>query len=218
MKKTGNIKNISKETQLLQAKYRITSILYDILDYPWEQQYKKWRPELLNDVHGSVVEAGVGTGRNLKHYPPSAKVTGIDVSKEMLTISIKRAASAKCEFLPVHEDATSMESIQSNAFDWLIATYLCCVMPDNLQPLAVNQFERILKPGARFRLLEMVYSKKPHLKRRQELFAPFIQWVYGARFDHNTINYIEQSSILNITNTYFLKNDIYIVIEGNCQK
>jgi hypothetical protein len=64
----------------------------------------------------------------------------------------------------------------------------------------------------------MVYSKNPTLKRRQQLFAPFIQWVYGARFDRNTLGYIEKSPILKITKTYFLKEDIYLVIEGDCEK
>ncbi len=210
--------NIPIENKSLQTKYRITSMFYDILDYPWEKQYKKWRPGLLKDVYGAVIEAGVGTGRNLRYYPPNAKVTGIDLSKDMLKISARRGVSAECDFYPVHEDATSMESIPSNYFDWLVSTYLCCVMPDHLQPLAIDQFERVLKPGAHFRLLEMVYSNNSMLRRRQQLFAPFIQWVYGARFDRNTLGHLEKSSILKITKTYYLKEDIYLVIEGNCEK
>ncbi len=209
---------ITNENRLLQAKYRVTSMFYDILDYPWEKRYKKWRPGLLKDVRGTVIEAGIGTGRNLRYYHPSVKVTGIDLSEEMLKIATKRGKSAECEFHPVYEDATSMESIPTDCFDWLTSTYLCCVMPDHLQPLAINQFERVLKPGARFLLLEMVYSKNPSLRRRQALFAPFVQKVYGARFDRNTLTHVEQSSKLIITNTYFLKEDVYLVIEGYCHK
>ena len=193
-------------------------MFYDILDYPWERQYKRWRPELLKDVRGSVIEAGVGTGRNLQYYHPDAEVTGIDLSEDMLKIAAKRGESAACAFHPVHEDATSMTSIPASCFDWLVTTYLCCVMPDHLQPLAIDQFERVLKPGARFLLLEMIYSKNPALRRRQELLAPFVQKVYGARFDRNTLGHIEQSSILKITNTYFLKADMYLVVEGYCHK
>ena len=213
-----NITTISNENKSLQAKYRITSMFYDILDYPWENQYKKWRPGLLKDVSGAVIEAGIGTGRNLRFYPPDAKITGIDLSEGMLKISTRRANSAGCEFYPVLEDATSMESIPSDNFDWLVSTYLCCVMPDHLQPLAIRQFGRVLKPGARFRLLEMVYSKNPALRQRQKLFAPFVQWVYGARFDRNTLAHLEKSSVLKISKTYYLKEDVYLVIEGFCDK
>ena len=64
----------------------------------------------------------------------------------------------------------------------------------------------------------MVYSKNIAIRRKQELFAPFVKKVYGARFDRNTLSYIEQSSLLKVTKTYFLKEDVYLVIEGKCQK
>lgn len=210
--------SIHEENRLLQAKYGITAWFYDILDYPWERQYRHWRPLLLQDVRGSVLEAGVGTGRNLKYYHASVNLTGIDLSAAMLKKAIKRGKSAVCNFNLYHEDATVMKSIPSNHFDWLISTFLCCVMPDNLQPFAIKQFERVLKPGGRFRLLEMVYSKNPKLRRRQEFFAPFVERVFGARFDRNTLGHLQKSSKLKISNTYFLKKDIYLVIEGVCVK
>ena len=94
-----NIPNISKENISLQAKYRISSIFYDMLDYPWERQYKKWRPGLLNDVYGAVIEAGVGTGRNLRYYPSDAKVTGIDLSEDMLKNQPKEVALPSVRFI-----------------------------------------------------------------------------------------------------------------------
>ncbi len=203
-----------EKNQAIQAKYSITAWFYDILDYPWERQYRRWRPDLLKDVRDSVLEAGVGTGRNLKHYHPSVKLTGLDLSIQMLRKAAKRGECAACEIDLCHEDATSMESIPSNHFDWLVSTFLCCVMPDELQPLAIKQFERVLKPGGRFRLLEMIYSKDPKLRRRQERFAPFVEKVFGARFDRNTLEYVQNSSKLEITNTHFLKKDVYLLIEG----
>jgi ubiquinone/menaquinone biosynthesis C-methylase UbiE len=107
-----------------------------------------------------------------------------------------------------------MVSIPSAHFDWILSTFLCCVMADELQPLAIRQFERVLKPGGKFRLLEMVFSKNRKLRRRQEWFAPFVEKVYGARFDRNTLEHLRRSPGLEVRNTYFLKHDIYLVIEG----
>ncbi len=209
---------VNEENRSLEAKYRITSRLYDVLDYPWERQYREWRPRLLSDVRGAVIEVGVGTGRNLPHYHPDAEVTGIDLSKGMLKRATRRSRSAVCTFHPVHEDATVMASVPTSHFDWLVSTFLCCVMPDHLQPAAIEQFARVLKPGGRFRLLEMVYSKDPALRRRQRFFAPFVQMVYGARFDRDTLSHIEQSPQLHVTETHYLKADTYLVIDGLCRK
>jgi len=203
-----------EDNRLLQAKYNLTAYFYDLLDFPWERQYKKWRPGLLGDIRGNVLEAGVGTGRNFQHYHPDVNLTGIDLSSAMLNKAGKRAASASCHCDLRLEDVTQMKSIPSNHFDWIVSFFLCCVMPDHLQPLAVRQFERVLKPGGKFRLLEMVYSKDPQLKKRQDFFAPFVEKIYGARFDRNTLAHLQKSSKLNITSRCFLKNDTYLLIEG----
>jgi ubiquinone/menaquinone biosynthesis C-methylase UbiE len=208
---------IHKDNRFLEAKYRITSRVYDVLDFPWERQYRHWRPQLLREIHGAVIELGVGTGRNLRYYPRDADVTGVDLSRDMLTIATRRSSTAACMFHPLHDDATVLASVPTNQFDWLVATFLCCVMPDHLQPAAIGQFARVLKPGGRFRLLEMVYSQDPARRRRQHRYAPFVQMVYGARFDRHTLSHLERSPHLRITDTYYLKADTYLVINGVCR-
>jgi ubiquinone/menaquinone biosynthesis C-methylase UbiE len=205
---------VGKDIRRLQGKYDVTAWFYDILDFPWELQYRRWRPILLSDVHGNVLEAGVGTGRNLPFYPPDALVMGIDLSQRMLRRAARKGRRARCRFALRQEDVTTMASIPSDSFDWVISTFLCCVLPDHLQPLAIQQFERVLKPGGRFRLLEIVYSSQPRLRRRQEFLAPFVERVYGARFDRRTLEYLRQASKLKVTITRFLKHDTYLVIEG----
>jgi ubiquinone/menaquinone biosynthesis C-methylase UbiE len=203
-----------KENVLLQAKYNITAYFYDILDYPWERTYKKWRPKLVEDLRGKVLEAGVGTGRNLAYYHENVELTGIELSARMLARAEKRAKKAKCRVRLVNEDATIMQSISSNQFDWVYSTFMCCVMPDEIQHLAIKQFCRVLKRGGRFRLLEIVYSKNARIRYKQKLFTPFVEKVYGARFDRKTLEHIEMSQDLRITNTSFLKDDTYLLIEG----
>jgi ubiquinone/menaquinone biosynthesis C-methylase UbiE len=203
-----------KERRALQIKYDITAWFYDILDYPWERQYRHWRPQLVGDIHGEVLEAGVGTGRNLIYYNSDVNLTAIDLCNAMVKKAKKRGRDAVCKLDFRQEDATKMTSIYSNHFDWIISGFLCCVLPYNLQVLAIEQFERVLKPGGKIRLLEMVYSKIPKYRRRQNFLAPFVEKVYGARFDRNALENLKEFSKLKITNTYFLKRDIYQVIEG----
>ncbi|MFV2057891.1 MAG: class I SAM-dependent methyltransferase [Thiohalomonadales bacterium] len=198
----------------LQSKYRITATFYDLLDYPWERIYKHWRPRLVGDLRGKVLEAGVGTGRNLKYYHEDVELTGIDLSPQMLHKAEKRKENAHCQVILLQQDATIMQAIESASFDWVFSTFMCCVMPDDIQELAIEQFARVLKKGGRFRLLEIIYSKNDKIRRRQELFAPFVEKIYGARFDRNTLRYLEQSDKFTITKTTFLKDDTYMLVEG----
>ena len=197
-----------------RKRYAVTAWFYDILDYPWERQYRKWRPELLKDVNGDALEAGVGTGRNLKHYPSGVNLTALDFSPAMLKKASKRCTEASCNVKFVLEDASQMASVPSNTYDWVVAFFLCCVLPHELQDRAIAEFARVLKPGGRFRLLEMKYSGDPKLRRRQDFFAPFVAKVYGAGFDRQTLMHVQNSAALEVTGTRYIKQDTYLLIEG----
>ena len=203
-----------EENLSLRAKYNITAMFYDMLDYPWERVYREWRPGLLAELRGRVLEAGVGTGRNFRHYHESVELTGVDLSDVMLRKAARKAARARCKIELLHDDASVMRHVDSNRYDWVISTFLCCVMPDEFQPMALEQFGRVLKPGGKFKLLEMVYSGNRRIRRRQEFFAAFVEKVYGARFDRKTVPYLEASATLEITGKRFLKDDVYLLIEG----
>ncbi|PHQ79813.1 MAG: hypothetical protein COB66_06060 [Coxiella sp. (in: Bacteria)] len=205
---------IHEHNKALRAKYALTARFYDLLDAPWERLYRRWRPLFLKDVRGDVLELGSGTGRNFMHYAPDVNLTAVELSDTMLAISQKRARQAACTIALKHDDATHMTGIPSNHYDWVISTFMCCVMPDALQPLALAEMQRVLKPGGKFRLLEMIYSKNPKLRRRQQRFAPFVEKIYGARFDRDTVRFIQQTPGLAITQQTFLKDDTYLLIEG----
>ena len=207
-------RTVNELNLLNQKRYAITAWFYDILDYPWELKYRKWRPDLLRDVSGEVLEAGVGTGRNLEYYDRRVNLTAMDISPAMLRKASKRCAKASCNVQFVHEDASRMESISSERYDWIVAFFLCCVLPRELQDQAVSEFARVLKPGGRFRLLEMKYSDDPRLRKRQNLFAPFVAKVYGAGFDRQTLMHVQNNVNLKVTGTRYIKDDTYMLIEG----
>ncbi len=197
-----------------RKRYAVTAWFYDILDFPWELQYRKWRPGLLGDLKGEVLEAGIGTGRNLKYYQSGVSLTALDFSPAMLRKAAKRGREASCTVRFVQEDACRMGSIPSGSRDWVVAFFLCCVLPEELQEQAIAEFARILKPGGGFRLLEMRYSDRPDLRKRQDFFTPFVEKVYGARFDRNTLMHVRNNPDLKVTGTRFVKHDTYMLIEG----
>jgi len=56
-------------------RYERIALFYDLLDLPFEySRYRKIRPLLFQGLAGRVLDAGVGTGRNIQFYPPEAEV------------------------------------------------------------------------------------------------------------------------------------------------
>jgi len=205
----------TRDNWALRAKYDLTGRYYDLLDYPFERTtYRKWRPELLRDVRGRVLEPGVGTGHNLEVYDSSVEVLGLDLSATMLRRAKKKLARACCSVELRVEDATTMQSVSTAHYDWVFSTFMCCVMPDELQPAALAQFARVLKPGGRFRLLEVVYSEDPTVRKWQDRLAGIMERLYGARFDRKTLSHLDQEPDLEVTGTRFLKWGAYLLIDG----
>ena len=67
------------------ARYERIGPFYDLLDLPFERRrYRALRPLLFAGLTGRLLDAGVGTGRNFRFYPPGVSVTGIDLSPAML--------------------------------------------------------------------------------------------------------------------------------------
>ena len=98
-----------------------------------------------NQFAGRLLEVGVGTGLALPHYESQLRVTGIDLSAEMLAVARKRAAKAvnhNIEAL-LEMDATALE-FPDNHFDVTVAMYVLTVVP---QPMRVMQeIARVTKP------------------------------------------------------------------------
>lgn len=99
-----------------------------------------------NQFSGRLLEAGVGTGLALPHYGPSLRVTGIDLSPDMLARARGRVAKhgqSNVEAL-LEMDATALE-FADGSFDVTAAMFVMTVVPD---PAAVmRELARVTKPG-----------------------------------------------------------------------
>jgi hypothetical protein len=64
-------------------RYERIAPLYDLLDLPFEySRYRKIRPLLFQGLKGRVLDAGIGTGRNIQFYPPEAQVVVASACRE----------------------------------------------------------------------------------------------------------------------------------------
>ncbi len=73
------------------ARYQRVAPLYDLLDLPFEYgRYRALRRRMFEGLFGAILDAGIGTGRNMPFYPAGATVVGIDLSPAMLARAARR--------------------------------------------------------------------------------------------------------------------------------
>lgn len=199
-----------------REKYRKTSLLYDILDWPWEFfRYRKIRPGVWERVKGynPVLDAGCGTGRNIASYPRGMSVVGVDLSEGMLRKYWKRKSGK--ELGPVCASVTELP-FADETFAATVSTFLFCVLADEVQTSALQELWRVTKPGGKLAIVEYVYSSDPAHRRRMERFAPLVEWLYGARFDRKTAEYLVAAG-WRLEEESFLCGDFLKLIVGRKQ-
>jgi ubiquinone/menaquinone biosynthesis C-methylase UbiE len=192
-------------------KYERIAPLYDLLDFPFERgRYRAIRPLLFEGLSGRLLDAGVGTGRNIPFYPADAQVTGIDLSPAMLARAERRRKAIGASVDLGRMDVTHLE-FPEGSFDAAVATFLFCVLPAELQVPALRELGRVVKPGGAIRLLEYV---RPRGARRfiARLWEPWMAWAYGAGFDRRTEERVPEAG-LKVASSRFVVDDLIKLIE-----
>jgi ubiquinone/menaquinone biosynthesis C-methylase UbiE len=113
------------------------------------------RARVCSLADGDVLEIAVGTGRNLPFYPEDVRLTGVELSQEMLTIARGRATRLGRRADLRQGDAQALP-FPDASFDTVVCTISLCSIPDDLK--AVAEMKRVLRPGGRLLLLDHVPS------------------------------------------------------------
>ena len=140
--------------------------LYDAFVGPLDRLgLARLRRDLSRGLGGDVLEVGVGTGRQLPHHPPEARVTGVDPDAAALRRAAARAPGARL----VVAEAEALPFADAS-FDWVVGALVLCTVRDPVAALA--EIRRVLRPGGRLRVLEHVRSPHPAVARAQSLADP----------------------------------------------
>lgn len=169
------------ETERVRAIWAKTAPKFDKRISFWEKVlFEGGREWVCSQARGDVLEIAVGTGRNFLHYPPDARVTGIELSREMLDLAEQRATQLGKDFDLRLGDAQSLE-LPDDSFDTVVVTLSLCSIPDDAA--AVAEIRRVLRPGGLLLLLEHVGSPAPVVRAVQRLIDPLTVRLEG---DHVT--------------------------------
>ena len=192
-------------------RYQRIAPFYDLLDLAFEyRRYRRIRPQLFAGLSGRILDAGVGTGRNIPFYPRDAEVVGIDLSPAMLARAERRARRAGRAVELRRMDVTRLD-LPDGSFDAVVASFLFCVLPTDLQVPALREIERVLKPGGTVRLLEYVRPQGRLRAALARLWEPWVAWAFGASFDRVSEARLVEAG-LEIVETRFAVPDLIKLI------
>ncbi len=143
------------DTEQISKRYNRIAFFYNLLEAPVEwPRFRQWRNRLRTKITGPMVlEAGVGTGKNLHHYPPDVAVTAIDFSPRMLSYA-KKSASKLDVNVEFHLMDVQQLDFPDNSFDTVFGTFVFCSVPDPL--MGLRELKRVCKSNGRLLLLEHV--------------------------------------------------------------
>jgi ubiquinone/menaquinone biosynthesis C-methylase UbiE len=142
-------------------------------------QFGGGREWLGGRAHGRVLEVGIGTGRNLAHYPPDATITGVELSPAMLAIARKRAADLGRD-VDLHQGDAQQLSFDDNSFDTVVCALSLCTIPN--PQAAIGEMKRVMVPGGRLLLLDHIGSTWPPIYAAQWLLERFTIRAAGEHF------------------------------------
>jgi ubiquinone/menaquinone biosynthesis C-methylase UbiE len=127
------------------------------------------REWVCSQADGEVLELACGTARNLPFYPPDAKVTGVELSPEMLALGRERAEELGHPADLRLGDVQALE-FADESFDTVTCTLGFCTIPDTRR--AAAEALRVLRPGGALLMLEHVRSPVRVVRGGQRLLEP----------------------------------------------
>ena len=172
---------MSTENKIAKRYNRIAGI-YDMLEAPMEKLFSKWRRKMLKGASGKTLEVGIGTGKNIPHYPKDVELTGIDFSPKMVEIA-RRKTKTSDNVKIVEMDAENMD-FSDDSFDTVVTSCVFCSVPNPVKGL--QEIRRVCKNGGRVLMLEHVRSEKKGVGQLMDAFNFIPVHIYGANINRRT--------------------------------
>lgn len=162
----------------VKVAYRRWAPVYDQTFGMVAAQGRRHVVEVINEMHGRVLEVGVGTGLSLPGYARNLDIVGIDLSPEMLDKARERVVEEGLDHVSgLHEMDASDLAFPDATFDVVVAMFVMTVVPEPEK--VMRELARVTRPGGQV-LLVNHFSQEEGLRgwveRRMAPFADKIGW------------------------------------------
>ncbi len=137
------------------------------------------REKVIPLAQGRVLEVGIGSGLNLRHYRPErvTRLWGLEPCPQMRKRAERAARSAPIgvELLDLHGDEIPLER---GCVDTVVSTYTLCTIPET-RPM-LEEMIRVLAPGGRLVFCEHGRAPDAGVRRWQDRLNPIWERVGGG--------------------------------------
>jgi len=160
------------DAEAVRAAYRRWAGIYDTVFGGIFLLARRRAVALVNRLPGrDVLEVGVGTGLALPYYAADRRVTGIDLSSEMLAQARKRVADRGIgNVVALREMDAEATDFPDASFDIAVAMFVASVVPD---PRALmGEMRRVVRPGGSILFISHFTAKKGLLWWIERALAP----------------------------------------------
>ena len=152
--------------------YRLFSGTYDFVFGPVFHPGRKDAVRIANTRPGQrILEVGVGTGLSLPFFRADSRVTGIDVSTEMLAKARRRVEARRLRHVEglLEMDAENL-GFPDDSFDSVLALYVASVVPNPARFAA--EMRRVCIPGGTIVIVNHFTSENPAMRFIEKRLAP----------------------------------------------
>jgi ubiquinone/menaquinone biosynthesis C-methylase UbiE len=183
-----------------QRKWDFSSRFYDLLAYGPERRWAPDKRELFANMDGEVLFVAIGTGQDIRFFPPGRDIVGIDISPRMLTKARQRAAN-----YPGRLDLRMMDvhrlDFPEHSFDQVVTSCTFCSVPDPVAGLA--GLRRALKPGGMLYMFEHTGSHVFPFNLMLNVMTPLWKPI-GPEMNRDTVANVDQAGfeIRQVNNIY----------------
>ncbi len=152
--------------------------------------YGSYKKPLLQDLKGTVLEIGPGTGINFNYLPTAITWMGVEPNVAFHEVLLAKAKEKGIAATLLAGDATHIPLLDNSVDTVFITLVLCSV---NSVDKAIAEMKRVLKPGGKLIFIEHVAAPKAsYLRLIQDMLNPINRMIAdGCNCNKETWKYIE---------------------------
>lgn len=187
------------DLESVRRAYRRYAPVYDVVFGPWFRVGRQRTVRTVNQLSpANLLEVGVGTGLSLPEYRRDIRISGIDVSADMLQVARGRVAEKGLTNIDgLHEMDAENLAFPDAHFDVVVAMYVMSVVPNPTRVLA--EMRRVCKPGGTIIICNHFYAEQDSHKHLVQLLAPMARWI-GWRPDFKLDSLLHDADLVVVSN------------------